>query len=172
MAKPGQIIHNPATNETIKFLRTAAETNGELLQFEDTMPASQPGVPAHLHAYQTETFTVLNGVFQVRIAGVAQRLTVGESVTIGAGVPHSFHTKASEGVTVLVELRPALDTEIFFETMAVAATQQRSIPLHIAVMAQELQLGFYLAGIPKPVQDLLFATLAPLARRLGYRACY
>jgi len=172
MAKPGEIIHNPTTGETIKFLLTAADTHGERLQFEDSLPANHPGVPAHIHAYQAETFTVLNGVFQARIDGEAKTLTVGESITIAAGVPHSFHTKGSEGVTYLVELRPALDAETFFKTLAVATAQRRSIPLQIALMTQELQLGFYLAGIPRAVQDRLFATLAPIARRLGYRARY
>jgi hypothetical protein len=34
MAFAGQIIENPVSGETLHFLRTAADTDGELLEFE------------------------------------------------------------------------------------------------------------------------------------------
>jgi mannose-6-phosphate isomerase-like protein (cupin superfamily) len=172
MATPEQTIRNPTTGETITFLLTAAETQGTLLRFEDRLPANHPGVPAHLHRDQEETFTVLAGEFHVTVNGAAKTLTVGESISVPAGVAHSFQTTPQVGVTLLVELRPALDYELFFETLAAPAVQKRSLPLQIALLTQELHLGFYLAGLPQRVQDVLFAALALLARWLGYRTKY
>lgn len=39
MAYAGQIIDNPVSGERIEFLRTAADTNGELLEIELTLAA-------------------------------------------------------------------------------------------------------------------------------------
>ncbi|MEM7132140.1 MAG: cupin domain-containing protein [Chloroflexota bacterium] len=172
MATKDQVIHNSSTGETIRFLLTSADTDGELLQFEDTLPANHASVPSHIHACQEETFTVQEGTFHAIVDGEAKSLSVGESLTIPAGVAHSFHSKQSRGVKVLVELRPALDYEIFFETLAYAGEHKRNIPLQIAVLTQELNLGFYLAGTPKPLQNGMFAVMAATARIMGYQAAY
>ena len=49
MATKGQVIHNSSSGETIKFLLTAADTDGELLKFGDSVPANHAGVPSHIH---------------------------------------------------------------------------------------------------------------------------
>jgi mannose-6-phosphate isomerase-like protein (cupin superfamily) len=161
-------ITNRSTGETITFLSNTPER----LTFEDSLPANHPGVPTHYHAKQAETFTVLEGTFLAEIDGKPMTLTTGQSVTIPAGVPHRFHTRNSEAVKLRVELTPALDYETFFRSMAVAAEQNRAIPLQLAVMRQDLDLGFYIGGVPKGLQNALFNTLAVIARLLGYRARY
>lgn len=161
-------ITNSVTGETITFLLNTPER----LTFEDSLPADNSGVPTHYHANQAETFTVLEGTFLAEIDGKPVTLTAGQSVTIPAGVPHRFHTRNSEAVKLQVELTPALDYETFFRSLAVAAEQNRVVPLQIAVMRQDLDLGFYLGGIPKGVQNVLFDGLAVIARMLGYRASY
>jgi quercetin dioxygenase-like cupin family protein len=172
MATQGQRIINASTGEQIVFLQTAQDTNGELLQLELWMDAGQTGVPAHLHRLQEERFTVLDGELHVTVAGAARVLRTGESVTIPAGTPHSFGTAHSGAVRLLVELRPALDTEIFFETLAQASQRNRMNLLQIAVLVRELNLGFGVAGVPQVIQNVLFATLASIGRALGYRARY
>ncbi|MEL6150433.1 MAG: D-lyxose/D-mannose family sugar isomerase [Chloroflexota bacterium] len=161
-------ITNNMTGEVITFL----ERTPDLLKFEDTLPGNMAGVPPHIHDRQTETFTVLDGVFHAVIDGEHKTLNAGESITVPAGVAHSFHTKNSGPVKLLVELSPALDYETFFRTMASDQAQQRLAPFQIAVMTQDLDLGFYLGGIPKAVQNVMFAGVAAIARMLGYRASY
>lgn len=161
-------ITNQATGETITFL----ESTPDVLRFEDSLPADHSGVPAHLHTRQQETFTVLSGTFHAVIDGQAYTLAAGERLTIPAGVPHRFHTQGSEAVKLLVELQPALDYEAMFRGLAQAAAQNRIVPLQIAAMRQELDLGFYLGGPPRRLQDVLFAAMAVVARRLGYRTQY
>ena len=46
MARTGQIIHNPVSGERIEFLRTAADTDGELLEFELELARRRPASPA------------------------------------------------------------------------------------------------------------------------------
>ena len=47
MAYAGQILDNPVSGERFEFRRTAADTNGELLEFDLTLAAdgSVPGCP-------------------------------------------------------------------------------------------------------------------------------
>ncbi|MEL6524300.1 MAG: cupin domain-containing protein [Chloroflexota bacterium] len=160
-----ETITNSTTGETITFLSRTPER----LVFEDTLPANHPGVPLHIHTMQEETFTVLEGVFLVELDGEAYTLQEGEQVVVPKGAPHRFHTRNSEAVKLRVELTPALDYEIMFRSMALAAEDNKNILLQLAVMHQDLTLGFYLGGIPKPFQDVMFGALAFIARRVGYK---
>ena len=80
------------------------------------------------------------------------------------------------GVRVNWQIRPALRTEAFFETLFGLAsegkTNEKGVPnpLQAAVIAQAFADEFRLAKPPWPVQRALFATLVPLARLLGYKA--
>lgn len=159
-------IHNPATGETITFI----ESTPDALIFEDHLPADCIGVPLHFHERQSETFTVLEGVFQVEVDGERHRLMVGESVTVSAGSAHRFDTHDSGSVRLRVELQPALDYEHFFRGMASSAVAGKALPLQVALMTRELDLGFRIAGIPGPVQSVAFWLMASVARALGYTA--
>ena len=57
MAYAGQIITNPVSGERIEFIKTTADTNGELLEIElELSPDGQvPG--AHVHPEQEERST-------------------------------------------------------------------------------------------------------------------
>jgi quercetin dioxygenase-like cupin family protein len=67
MAHAGQIIHNPASGERITFLRTAVETEGELLEFELELTADGRVPGAHVHPEQEERFHVLEGTMRFRL---------------------------------------------------------------------------------------------------------
>lgn len=161
-----ETLYNASTGETITFI----ERTPEALIFEDHLPADCAGVPFHFHERQSETFTVLEGVFQAEINGEQCRLDAGEAVTIPAGVAHRFDTHNNGPVRLRVELRPALDYEDFFRGMASAAAAGRGMPLQVALMTRELDLGFRIAGMPRPVQAIAFGLMAMWARVIGYTA--
>ena len=77
-----------------------------------------------------------------------------------------------------VKLEPALRTEMFFETFFGLAmdgkTNSKGLPnlLSMAVIMQEYAEEMRLARPPARVQRALFAPLAILGRRLGYRGWY
>jgi hypothetical protein len=57
--RTGETLVNPVSGETITFIETAADTNGEYTLIEVSL-ALGGGVPmAHTHPYQLETFEVL-----------------------------------------------------------------------------------------------------------------
>ena len=61
MARPGAVIENPVIGDRITFLRTTAETAGELLEFDIFARAGAQGPPEHIHPHSTERFEVLRG---------------------------------------------------------------------------------------------------------------
>ena len=102
----------------IVFLRTAAETGGQLLEYE--VVGRPRGFPAqaHVHPLQSERHDVLAGALAVKMAGRTRIIGPGESIEIPAGTPHRHYAAGSEEGHVRVELRPALRTEDLLERLA------------------------------------------------------
>jgi mannose-6-phosphate isomerase-like protein (cupin superfamily) len=76
MAFTGQTISNPVSGEKITFLKTAADTAGELLEFELALSPDGHVPGAHVHPEQEERFHVLEGTMKFRMAhrrGFAER---------------------------------------------------------------------------------------------------
>jgi quercetin dioxygenase-like cupin family protein len=167
MAHQGQTVRNPVTGETTRFLQTAADTAGALLEFESSIPAGVAGPPPHIHPQQEERFIVLEGTLHAQMNGVWGTTPAGETLIIPAGTPHTFDMSKSDAVTFRVELRPALASEALFEALAGGS---KNTLLQLAVTRSAHNIGFYLAGIPFAMQDALFALLAFIGKRLGYTA--
>src|SRR5919109_1031515 len=77
MARAGDVLENPATGDRLVFLQTAAETNGELLEYELTFVPSGFAVRNHLHPRQEERHEVLDGSLGIVVAGRERRLEAG-----------------------------------------------------------------------------------------------
>jgi quercetin dioxygenase-like cupin family protein len=117
MAKAGQEVHNPRQKDRIMFKQTARETSGELLRLEIfTSPNAAPP-PDHVHPCQEEHVETLSGTLRARVGGEERTLRAGESLIVPARVPHTWWIGGEEEGHVLVEFRPALNTETFFATM-------------------------------------------------------
>ena len=177
MAKRGDVLTN-ATGEQLIFRQTAAETNGALLEMEAHYHPQSSRPPEHYHPSQEEHFTVLAGSFLVSIDNVPKTYDVGDTFVVPAGSPHWMHNISQEQGRLNWQTRPAMDTEIFFETLWGLAkdgrTNQKGVPnlLQVAVLFQAFDHVFRLTKPPYWLQKLLFATLAPIGRLLGYRARY
>jgi hypothetical protein len=103
----------------------------------------------------------------------------GEEAVVPPGTPHRWWNEADEEARVLVELRPALNSEIFFETVYGLArdgkADESGVPslLQQAVTLNGVNKGeIYLAWPPIPVQKVFLAALAPVGRLLGYKDHY
>ncbi len=173
MAQTGEAIENPVTHDRVIFRMTAHETNGALLAFDDFLLAGYISPPEHVHPRQQERFEVISGALGVRIAGREQILYAGESVAVPPGTPHTIWN-AGEGETSLrVAFQPALQTEVFFETMFALAragkTDRQGKPSILQFAAGASAYGMYVTRPPISLQKVLFVVLGPLARVLGYR---
>jgi quercetin dioxygenase-like cupin family protein len=97
----------------LRFLRTAAETGGELLEMEATYGGTGGMPPEHLHPSQVERFEVLEGTVRAIVEGVECVYVAGESFEVPAGARHQM---AAEGPTrTRWQVRPAMRTAAFFE---------------------------------------------------------
>lgn len=179
MARAGEKIYNPVQGDWIIFRETSRDTNGELMRGELIVSPGGSN-PLHVHPDQEEYFKVLSGTLGVQVGDEHRSLGEGEEATVPPGTPHRWYNEADqEEVHVLGEVRPALNTEIFFETFYGLArdgkTDKNGVPnpLQFAVMLDGLHNGeLYLATPPIAVQKALFALLSPVGKLLGYKDHY
>ena len=108
----------PPLGMRIVFLKRAAETGGESLEYE--VVGRPRGFPAqaHVHPLQSERHEVISGALTVKMNGRDRVLGLGESIEIPAGTPHRHYAAGSGEGHVRVELRPALRTEELLERLA------------------------------------------------------
>jgi quercetin dioxygenase-like cupin family protein len=171
------LIH-PVTGERIVFRKRARDTGGELLEF--TLYLAPGGFIAtpHVHPNQEERFEVDGAAVMIR-AGRDERLyQPGEVAVVPAGVAHVWWNPSTEESATLIQLRPALDMETFFETFFGLATDGKVNRKGMPNMLHTMVLGrAYRREVAPPaplswVAGPLSAVLAPLGQLLGYRARY
>lgn len=105
-------IHDPVTGQHVTFLKTSAQTDGELLQLEVRLDTGG-WVPLHVHARQDESVRVLAGRLTVKVGGTERTLNVGDSIAVPRRKLHVVRN-AGEGETrFLLEVRPARRMEAF-----------------------------------------------------------
>ena len=169
---------NPVTGESITFLETAADTDGERFRMEIRIEAGRSGMagPVHFHPHQVETFRVLAGTPLFSMDGEASTAAAGDVVTIPRGVPHIFGNAGADELHMISEYRPALQsTETFFEAffgLAKETGKERPNLLQTALTMYECRDYFVVTSPPPALQRVMFPVLAAIARKRGYRASY
>lgn len=178
MAFKHKIISNQKTGQDYKFIQTARDTNGKLLEMESTYHSHSKEPVAHYHPFQAEDFTVLSGQLNVRIDGQLKFLKQGDTLHIPAGKVHCMWNDTDGKTVVNWKVQPAMDTENLLETITGLAsdgkTNDGGMPdiLQAALIANKYSNVFRLSKPPFPVQKILFVILTPFAYLLGYRPTY
>ena len=113
MATAGETVVNAATGERVTFVRTAADTGGELLELELVWPRPGQRAPAHVHPEMEERYEVVEGTAAFRIAGEERRAGAGDVVNVPPGTVHLAWNPTDEPVRLKVQFRPALRWEEF-----------------------------------------------------------
>jgi mannose-6-phosphate isomerase-like protein (cupin superfamily) len=178
MAYAGQTIENPVSGERITFRKTAADTNGELLEI-DLELAPDGHVPGkHVHPSQEERFEVISGTMKFKMGRKTVVAEAGDVVTVPAGVAHKFQNGGDETALVRVQVRPALKMEQLFETAVALANEGRTTskgmpkPLDLALFVREYADEVQGAFPPVWVQQATLAPLAWIARKRGHAERY
>lgn len=99
-------IYNPIQKDTVTFLKTAADTNGECTLVEVEL-ADGGGVGLHYHKTYAEAFECLEGEVQVQLGKTIHKLQPGQSATAAANINHLFRNRSGKPCRFRVELRPA-----------------------------------------------------------------
>lgn len=176
MAYKNKILNNPGMS--IRFLQTAKDTNGELLEMEGTYFPGSNEPPVHYHPVQTEYFTVLSGEITVRINNELQIFSEGESFITKPGEAHSMWNSSEKQTVLNWKVMPAMDTENLFETLNGLLKEGRPVSkgftgiLQMSLTAKKFANVFRVIKPPFFIQQILFNFLYPFARLAGYRAVY
>jgi mannose-6-phosphate isomerase-like protein (cupin superfamily) len=176
MFTSGQTIENPVTREEILFVETASETGGACVVVETLVRPGGAVATRHIHPHQSEHFEVLDGEVEFRVGRGRVTLSAGEAVTVPAGTPHAFRNIGETDARFRAEVRPAMHFEELLAAMFALAedgrTNERGMPnmLQLAVIADAYADTIRVRFPPAFIQRIGLALVAPMARRLGYRA--
>jgi quercetin dioxygenase-like cupin family protein len=124
IGRQDDVVKNGATGERVRFLRTAAETGGELLVLEDHWTRPGHVVPRHIHPGMEERWTVIHGTVAYTVDDVETIAGPGDTVIAPAGVPHSARDAGGGEVLVRIEMRPPLRWEDFVRQLFALANER------------------------------------------------
>ena len=170
MAYTGQTIQNPVTGERITFTRTAADTDGALLEFELELTADGKVPGAHVHPEQEERFHVLEGTMRFRLGMRTIVAEAGDTVVVPAGRVHKFANGGDTTARVRVEVEPALDLEDLLTTTAELAHEGNVLasgmprPLHLALFVRRFRREVKAPFPPARVVQVTTASRSPRSR--------
>lgn len=99
-------IYNPIQKDSVIFLKTSADTNGEYTRVEVEL-ADGRGVGLHYHKTYSEAFECVEGEVQVKLNKVLHTLKPGMSATAQPNTRHLFRNRSGRSCKFKVELRPA-----------------------------------------------------------------
>src|ERR671915_304912 len=119
MVKPGDVLEAAPPGVRLEIRRTAADTGGELVEFDVVGRARGFITQPHKHAKQAERHEVIEGAMRLVIDGRERVLGPGDAAEVPAGATHSQLPAGGVGAgRVRVQLRPAARTGAFLERLA------------------------------------------------------
>jgi quercetin dioxygenase-like cupin family protein len=178
MIRKGDVLENPVTGEVLRFIETAADTDGRYTLVEAVVEPGGFVAAAHMHPYQTETFTVLVGTVAFEAGGKEIVAGPGETVVVEPGTAHKFRNAGDGEAVFRCKVEPALQFERLIETMFALARDGKTTrkgmpnPLRLAVIAQAHFDDVRLPFPPVWMQRAGLALGAPVGRALGFRPSY
>jgi quercetin dioxygenase-like cupin family protein/uncharacterized membrane protein len=178
VARAGAYVENPRRKEVVRFIRTAAETGGDVLEMLVEAEPGGPPPPLHSHPLQEERFEVISGHLAWRIGDSEGVATTGESAIVRPGVPHTWWNGGKEPLVMRGELRPALRFETFLETIyglqraGRTDSRGRPDPLQLAVIVREFRAEWVPEFLPEAVRQLALPVLGIAGRLLRRRWWY
>jgi len=175
MAKTNQIIESKTYGDKAKFLVTAEDSKGALLRAQVWIQPGAAGPPEHYHPIQSESFEVLKGQLNLIHQGQELILRPGEKFTVEPNVLHKWSNGGKEELEAIVELRPALKTEYFLESMY-ALDQKGKLdkkglpnPLQFAAILHECYGELYVINPPIFIQKFMAKVVGRLAKWMGFK---
>ena len=185
---------NLANIEPFEVVKRPDDPSTDPLKMEATVyPASKEGEEGadlpharwaadlsdeHINPKWDERFEVVTGEYRVVSEEIETTLTEGDDVILPANVPHRHWNPSSRPARIRFEVRPALQAEEAFETIYTLAQAghvgESGLPhlLQFAVIQDTYPGYFYSTDLPRSLQRAMFNMLAPIGRRLGYRATH
>src|SRR5918992_38006 len=118
MVKPGDVLEAAPLGVRLEIRRTAADTGGELVEFDVVGRARGFITQPHKHAKQAERHEVIEGAMRLVIDGREHLLGPGDAIEVPRGATHRQVPAGAGAGHVRVQLRPAANSEAFLERLA------------------------------------------------------
>jgi uncharacterized protein YndB with AHSA1/START domain/mannose-6-phosphate isomerase-like protein (cupin superfamily) len=118
MITTAAVLQMPGLGVDVELRRTAADTDGEYIEFDVVGRACGFLAVEHVHRRQTEHYEVIEGVMRLRLDGQEHLLGPGDEMTTPPGTPHAQLAGGDGEGRVRVTLRPAGRTQEFLERLA------------------------------------------------------
>lgn len=177
MVQVGESFENPVTRERFVWRATAGSTGGEYCEFDLHLGPGAKLAAAHRHPGQLETFSLLSGVVEMKVAGQRRAVSAGEEVAVPMGAAHAWGNTSDEPAHVVVRLTPSYLIEEYFEAFCRIASEGRANklglprnPLQFAVLIDQHLDEF---ALPSPLAQAVAApairALAVVGRAAGFR---
>lgn len=162
-------IENGA-GERLTFLRRVPGLRGDRLEGENLV-APGAGPPMHVHRFEDEGFTVLEGRLGYQIRGQPPGYAeVGATVTFPAGVPHRFWNAGTVPLRCAAYVEPVGNMEYLlgalFESQRKSGGRRPNL-LDMAYLCRRYRSEFVFMMMPGMVQQVLFPILIGVGRILG-----
>jgi quercetin dioxygenase-like cupin family protein len=164
----GEIMENPVSGERFVWRATTASTGGEYCEFDLFLAPGARIAAAHRHPSQLETFSVLSGTLEMKIAGQRRIVPAGEEAAVPAAPAHALGNPGDEPAHAVVRITPSYVIDEFFAAfcrMAGSGLLNKAglprNPLRFAVLADQHRAELQL---PSPLAQ---AVAGPAARALA-----
>jgi uncharacterized protein YndB with AHSA1/START domain/mannose-6-phosphate isomerase-like protein (cupin superfamily) len=119
MANAGDVLDMAQLGCKVQLIRTAAETDGELIEFDVIGRPRGFLVQPHVHVDQSERYEVIARTLKIVDDGREHLLGPGETMEVPAGVSHrQMPGDDGDDGHVRVQARPAGNTQAFLERVA------------------------------------------------------
>ena len=113
MPGKGQLLTDKFSGDTIEFIETSADTNGERVTLKVTLRRKGQTIDDHMHILQDESFKVLSGRMTYLLDGKLHFANAGEEVVLPKKKAHNHYNTENEPVEYIQTITPGLDTDLF-----------------------------------------------------------
>jgi mannose-6-phosphate isomerase-like protein (cupin superfamily) len=163
-------IELKATGETITFIKSTADTNGQFVETLVTLPASGDGPPAHRHVFQTELFETIDGKLGLDCGDKKVVLEPKQSFTVPTNTLHLCYSVDGKEIKFKATFTPVLSIEYLLTEMFAACNRKNSkdpSAFDACYILRQAKGEYYLGEFPPFVQKTIFPMTALFGKMFG-----
>jgi quercetin dioxygenase-like cupin family protein len=185
LPRRGTVVLNPPIKSRFVFRRTAIETEGKLVEWDNFVePGGGPIDIPHVHPWLRESFDVIDGEVTFVIDGKEQVVKAGSQIVAQPGSVHAFHNLTAHTAYMVSRMEAAADGPwnelaqrgLLVDSEFVQIGRVGGIgapgPIQMLVFGNRFKYVGRLPGIPGWLQDTLSFLVTPTARLFGVHAYY
>ena len=164
-----EILKINKNGETLIITKSAAETGGQITEFEGT---EEPGIgpPMHVHHKQEEKVKIVKGKMRVKTLTKAFSLIEGQEYIFLPGEAHQFWNEGDEILQYTGHVKPSNNYEYFIRHIYQSsneANDDKPSPFDAAFLLTKYKSEMDMLVIPKPVKLIVFPILLVIGKLIG-----